>query len=128
MSIAICPICHNKNEFPYWKIGLHVFCPSCKSKFLFIGSLVHGIGRCGESGFECTFSDFVQVVKTYMDHNSAQKVIGEHLNLCVVNEGGVILFKSASGEVLAYEMVHEMIQLKPAARGEFYNYAMSKWR
>lgn len=128
MSIAKCPICHSKNETPYWQIGLCILCPTCNSEFLFKDGSIYELGLCGESGIECTFSDFMQVLGTYMDHSAAKKVIGEPLNLDVVGGECGILFTASNGEVLTYEMVHELVQLNSVSRGAFYQYAMSKWR
>lgn len=107
---------------------MQLSCKSCNASFTFNGESIAELGLCGESGVECTFLDFKQVLKTYATLDSTQKILGNPLRLRVSMIDGEFVFSNSLQAIVSYEDVHELAQKNSSIRGKFYQFAMSKWR
>lgn len=122
---VFCGSCSAEFEVPYWRLGSSYTCPSCSRPVLLDRDHVRAYDP---SGYEVTFSDFVQLVTYPAYRETILPLIQVWLGLEVVDqEQGVVTFRDAQGSVHEAFQVHARIQNEPAWQHQLYNSAMTLW-
>jgi hypothetical protein len=122
---VFCDHCSAEFDVSYWRLGSVYSCPSCSQPVPLDRTHVR---KFAESGYEVTFSDFVQLVTDSYYRATILPLIRVWLNLEPVEQGeGEVRFRDSEGNLHDTLEVHARIQKEPSWQRQLYNNAMTLW-
>jgi hypothetical protein len=123
---VFCDNCLTEFEVPYWRLGSVVRCPACSQSVLLERAHIRAYTP---SGYEVTFSDFIQLVTDPYYRATILPLLRDAFGFELIEpiQGGEIRFRGPDGIVQDALEVHARIQGDPARQQRLYNNAMTLW-
>jgi hypothetical protein len=123
-----CDSCLAEFDVPYWRLGSSYSCPSCGHSFRLERAHIRAYTP---SGYEVTFTDFVQLVTDPYYRETILPLIRSWFNFEPVKQAeggeGELQFRDAVGKLYDALEVHARIQNEPSWQRQLYNNAMTLW-
>ena len=124
---VFCDTCSAEFVVPYWRLGSDYPCPACSRS---VSVDRDHVRRYTESGYEVTYSDFIQLVTDSYYSETILPLVREWLGLERVEwdkGAGEVWFRGSDGTRYEAFRVHALIQNDATRQRQFYNNAMTLW-